>query len=258
MTSAETKRSNNSFLLAELIKRDFVKKYKRTTFGILWSALSPLFLLLTMDLVFGTFFGRNMPHYTIYLFCGLLLFNYFSNTTRSSMSVLYSNAAIYSKVPVPKLYFVLSHSAANFINFLVSLVVFFIFVAADKISFRGNFLLLLYPIICLYLINLGISMFLSTLYIFFRDINYLYPVLCRIIMYASAIFYDVNILPGIMRRLLLCNPLYMCIDYFRQLIIHSTVPSISYHVILGLMTLFCLLFGWFTYRISRDRIALFV
>ena len=258
MTSAKPKITNNGFLLAELIKRDFVKKYKRTTFGILWSALSPLLLLLTMDLVFGTFFGRNMPHYTIYLFCGLLLFNYFSNTTRSSMTVLYSNAAIYSKVPVPKLYFLISHSAANFINFVVSLVVFFIFVAFDHITFKGNFLLLLYPIICLYFINLGISIFLSTLYIFFRDINYLYPVICRIIMYASAIFYDVNILPGIMRRLLLCNPLYMCIDYFRQLIIHSTVPSISYHLVLGAMALFCMLFGLFTYRISRDRIALYV
>ena len=60
-------KANHRFLLSELIRRDFIKKYKRTTFGILWSALSPLFLLLTMDVVFGTFFGRNMPHYTIYV-----------------------------------------------------------------------------------------------------------------------------------------------------------------------------------------------
>ena len=91
-------KANHRFLLSELIRRDFIKKYKRTTFGILWSALSPLFLLLTMDVVFGTFFGRNMPHYTIYLFCGLLLFNYFSAATRSAMLVLYDNAQIYSKV----------------------------------------------------------------------------------------------------------------------------------------------------------------
>lgn len=49
-------KANHRFLLSELIRRDFIKKYKRTTFGILWSALSPLFLLLTMDVVFGTFF----------------------------------------------------------------------------------------------------------------------------------------------------------------------------------------------------------
>ena len=101
-------------------------------------------------------------------------------------------------------------------------------------------------------------MFLSTLYIFFRDINYLWPVVTRIIMYASAIFYDPSILPGIMRRLLNCNPLYMCVDYFRQLIIHSTVPSLSTHLIMLVMAAICAFLGWFTYHITRDKIALYV
>ena len=167
-----TKKKNNRFLLVELIRRDFIKKYKRTTLGILWSALAPLFLLITMDIVFGAFFGLNLPHYTIYLFSGLLLFNYFSNITRNSMSVLYINAPIYSKVPVPKLYFLFSHSVANFIDFLVSLAVFFVFVAIDGITFKANFFLLIYPIICLFFINFGICMLLSSLYIFFRDISW--------------------------------------------------------------------------------------
>ena len=251
-------KTNKGFLLGELIRRDFIRKYKRTTFGILWSALSPLLLLITMDIIFGTFFGRNMPHYTIYLFSGLLLFNYFSTSTRGMMIALSANAPIYSKVSVPKHYFVLSLSVARFVDFLVSLAVYFIFVAVDGIAFSGRMFLLIYPIICLYMINLGIGMFLSTVYIFFRDINYLWPIICRIIMYASAIFYDVSILPGIMRRLLTCNPLYMCIDYFRQLIIHSTVPSFEYHLVLGLMSAFCLLLGYATYNFNRDKIALYV
>lgn len=253
-----SEKSNKPFLLAELIRRDFIKKYKRTALGMLWSALSPLLLLLTMDLVFGTFFGRNMPHYTIYLFCGLLLFNYFSSTTRSSMRVLYDNAPIFGKVPVPKHYFLLSHSAAHMMDFLVSLLVFFVFVAIDGIEFHIRFLWLLYPIACLYFINLGIGMFLSTVYIFFRDISYLWPVLTRIVMYASAIFYDPSILPWFMRRLLSCNPLYMCVDYFRQLIIHSTVPGPSSHLVLLAMAGGCMFLGWFTYRIARDKIALYV
>ena len=252
------KNTNKRFLLGELIRRDFLRKYKRTTFGILWSALSPLLLLITMDIIFGTFFGRKTPHYTIYLFSGLLLFNYFSSATRGAMTALYLNAPIYSKVHVPKHYFVFSHSVARFIDFLVALVVYFIFVAVDGIPFSFRFIYLLYPIICLYLINLGIGMFLSTLYIFFRDINYLWPIITRIIMYFSAIFYDVSILPGIMRRLLTCNPLYMCIDYFRQLVIHSTVPSPEYHLVLGAMAVFCLVFGFVTYHFNKDKIALYV
>ena len=249
---------NDRFLLSQLIKRDFIKKYKRTSLGILWSALSPLFLLITMDIVFGTFFGSNTPHYTIYLFCGLLLYNYFSNVTRNSMSVISNNASIYSKVPVPKLYFLISHSVANFIDFLVSLAVFFIFVAIDGISFRANFLLLVYPVVCLFFINFGISMLLSTIYVFFHDISYLWPVITRIILYSSAVFYNVSILPGAFRRLLSCNPLYMCIDYFRQLVIHDTVPSATYHIVLAVMAALCMLIGGFTYRVCRDKIALYV
>lgn len=251
-------KSNRGFLLAELIRRDFIKKYKRTTLGILWSALSPLLLLLTMDVIFGTFFGRNMPHYTIYLFCGLLLFNYFANSTRAAMRVLYDNSPIFSKVPVPMHYFLISQSVAQAIDFVVSLLVFFIFVAIDHIAFHWRFLYLLYPLACLYFINFGIGMFLSTLYIFFRDISYLWPVITRIIMYASAIFYDASILPGIMRRLLNCNPLYLCVSYFRQLIIHSTVPNPSTHIVMFIMAAACVFLGWFTYRIARDKIALYV
>ncbi len=250
--------SANRFLLAELIKRDFIKKYKRTSLGILWSALAPLFLLVTMNFVFGAFFGKKVPHYSIYLFSGLLLFNYFSGITRNSMGVFYNNAPIFSKVPVPKLYFLVSRSVANLIDFLVTLVVFFIFVVADGITIKPNFLLLIYPIVCLFFINFGICMLLSSLYIFFRDLSYLWPVICRIIMYSSAIFYNVSILPGLLRRLLLCNPLYMCINYFRELIIHSTVPSVTYHIILFVMALICLAVGGFTYYISRDKIALYV
>ena len=250
--------NNNRFLLLELIRRDFIKKYKRTTFGILWSALSPLLLLVTMNLIFGTFFGRNLPHYSIYLFSGLLLFRYFNNETRTEMTVLYNSAPIYSKVPMPKLYFIISHSIANLLDFLVSLAVFFIFVAIDGIDFKLNFLMLIYPIVCLYLVNLGIGIFLSSLYIFFRDISYIWPVVSRIIMYSSAIFYDISILPPVFKRLLVCNPLYMCIDYFRQLVIHATVPSLAYHIILAVMAILCLAIGGFTYLICRDRIALYV
>lgn len=251
-------RTNDRFLMLELIRRDFIKKYKRTSFGILWSALSPLLLLITMKLIFGSFFGRNMPHYTTYLFSGLLLFRYFSSSTRSAISIIYSSASIYTKVPVPKLYFLFSQSVAEFIDFLISLVVFFVFAAIDNIEFSASFFLLIYPVICLFFINLGAGMLLGSVYVFFRDIKYIWPIVTRIIMYSSAIFYDPIILPGIIRRLVTCSPLYMCINYFRQLMISGTVPSTAYHVILFVMAALCMAIGGYTYRICRDRIPLYV
>ena len=74
------------FLFEELVKRDFKKKYKRTILGMAWSILSPLMTLLVMKLVFTQFFGLTTVHYTIYLFCGNLVFSYFSESTSLGMA----------------------------------------------------------------------------------------------------------------------------------------------------------------------------
>ena len=76
------------FLFEELVKRDFKIKYKRTVLGMGWSVLSPLLQLLVMSLVFTQFFGRNQPHYTIYLFCGNLVFNDYRASTSPGMQSL--------------------------------------------------------------------------------------------------------------------------------------------------------------------------
>lgn len=74
------------FLFEELVKRDFKKKYKRTVLGVAWSVLSPLLTLFVMRLVFTQFFGNHVAHYTIYLFCGNLVFSYFNESTSQGMT----------------------------------------------------------------------------------------------------------------------------------------------------------------------------
>ena len=73
------------FVFSELVKRDFNKRYKRSILGILWSMLAPLFQLLVMSFVFKRVFGNSMEHYTIYLFSGQLVFNYFKEATNNGM-----------------------------------------------------------------------------------------------------------------------------------------------------------------------------
>ena len=85
----------NRFLFEELVKRDFTKKYKRTVLGMLWSILGPLMTLGVMAIVFTQFFGRNMEHYIIYMFCGNLIFGYFKESTTGGMTALQANSDIY-------------------------------------------------------------------------------------------------------------------------------------------------------------------
>ena len=90
------KLKQNQFVIEELVKRDFKQKYKRTVLGMGWSILSPLLTLLVMRLVFTQFFGRNMEHYTTYLFAGNLMFSFYRESTTGGMNALMSNAHIFT------------------------------------------------------------------------------------------------------------------------------------------------------------------
>ena len=166
------KLSRHRFLFEELVKRDFKKKYKRTVLGMAWSVLSPLLTLLVMKLVFTQFFGRTTAHYTIYLFCGNLIFSYFNEATSQGMSSLMGNAGIFTKVNVPKYLFLLSKNVQTLINFGLTLCVFCVFCVLDHIAFTWKLVMLLYPIVCLVLFNIGVGLILSALFVFFRDIQY--------------------------------------------------------------------------------------
>ena len=166
----------HQFLFEELVKRDFKEKYKRTVLGMGWSILSPLLTLFIMKLVFTQFFGRNTPFYTTYLFSGNLVMSYFKESTRGGMTSLMNNAKIFSKINLPKYMFILSRNVSALVNFLIILVVYFFFCFLDGITFGLHMLMLVYPLLCLVLFNLGIGMILSAMYVFFRDTMHLYDV----------------------------------------------------------------------------------
>lgn len=219
------KLKEHEFLFEELVSRDFKTKYKRTVLGMLWSVLNPLLTLLVMRLVFTQFFGYGMEHYTIYLFCGNLVYSYFNESTSQGMMALMSNASIFTKVNVPKYMFVLSKNVQTIINFGITLCVFFVFCLFEGITFTWKFFLLLVPILCLMVFNIGIGFILSALYVFFKDIQYLWSVFTMLLMYMSAIFYTTASYPPLVQNLFLCNPVYVYITYFRQVVIDGLVPS---------------------------------
>lgn len=227
-----SKLKEHGFLFSELVKRDFKKKYKNTYLGMIWSLLSPLLTLLVMSLVFKNFFGRNMEHYTIYLFCGNIVFSFFNDSTSGGMGSLLANAPIFTKINVPKYLFLFSRNISSLINFGMTLAVFFIFCIFDGITFTWAFLLLIIPVIFLVIFNLGVGLILSALYVFFRDMQYLWSVFTMLLMYMSAIFYQVTESAfGVFRHAFLANPVYVYITYFRTVVLEGAVPSLELHAL---------------------------
>lgn len=248
----------HQFLFEELVKRDFKKKYKRTVLGMGWSVLSPLLTLLVMRLVFTQFFGQGMEHYTTYLFCGNLIFSYFNESTSQGMQSLMSNAGIFTKVNVPKYLFLFSKNVQTLINFAITLIVFFLFCILDQITFTWKFVFLLYPIGCLVLFNIGMGLILSALFVFFRDIQYLWSVFVQLLMYMSAIFYTVDRYPSMVQNLFFLNPIYVFITYFRTIVIYGVIPPNWQHALMALYTFIVLGVGFRMYKKYNTRFLYYV
>ena len=235
-------------LFTELVKRDFTKKYKRTVLGMAWSILSPLMTLLIMWLVFSKFFGNSMEHYAIYLFSGQLVIAYFTDSTNLTMNSLVGNASIFSKVNVPKYLFLLSQNVSSLINFGLTLLLFFGFAAIDGVAFSWKFLCLLYPITCLVAFNIGMGMILSALFVFFRDVQYLWGVVTQLLMWMSAIFYTIEGFSYKIQLAFLANPLYLYIRYFRKIVLEGDIPTLQFHLLGAAYALIALAVGTYVYR----------
>lgn len=246
------------FILEELVKRDFKKKYKRSILGIGWSILSPLLTLLVMNLVFSYIFGNEIEHYIIYLFCGNLVYSYFNESTSQGMTSLMSNANIFTKINVPKYLFLLSKNLQTLINFGLTLIVFFIFCIFDGIAFTWAFFALIIPILCLVIFNIGIGMILSALFVFFRDIQYLWSVFTLLLMYMSAIFYNVAEFPEHIQALFHINPVFVYIKYFRVVVLDGAVPGIGLHLLAVGYAIVAIGIGALIYKTKNHRFLYYV
>lgn len=246
------------FLFSELTKRDFKLKYKGTVLGMFWSMLSPLLQLLVMRMVFTEFFGRNTPFYSTHLFSGLIVFNYYTEATKGSLSALSSNRGIILKIKVPKYLFLLSKNISSLINFVIIIPIYFIFAALDGIRFHLTFFALIYPILLLPLFCIGVGMILSAMQVFFNDTKYLYNIFIILLRYLSAIFYNVERFSPEIQRYFLINPVYVFIKYFRIVVISNQIPSIEYHLLLLGYTLIALLLGGLIYKKNNRKFAYYL
>jgi ABC-2 type transport system permease protein len=249
-----------TFLIKELIKRDFKVKYQRSFLGILWSILYPLLMMGVMALVFSNFFKATMPgvSYLCYLLTGLTIFNYFSDATTQSMPSIVSNMGLINKVYIPKYIFPLSKCLFSGINFLLTLIPLYLI-----ILFTGtdlNFYHFLLPI-CFFLLTIfciGFGFFLSCISVFVRDIFYLWGIITLIWTYLTPIMYDISILPKKLIDIMDFNPLYQYIKFARDIILYGKVPMLSTWLWCLGWAIFMFVFGAWIFRKNQNKFIYYI
>ena len=246
------------FLIHQLVSRDFKTKYKRSLLGVLWSFLNPLLTMVVQYVVFSNLFRFDLPNYPAYLIIGIVLFNFFSESTGMALTSIIGNAGLITKVYMPKYIYPLTRVMSSLVNLLISLIPLLIVTFISGIMPAKSFLLVPYVLICLTIFCLGVGLFLAAAMVFFRDIQFLWGVVSMIWMYLTPIFYPISILPDSVAWILKFNPLYYFITFARTCIMDGISPEPIVYVQCMAMSMLTLLVGGIVFKSTQNKFVLYL
>ena len=256
-----------SFLMQQIISRDFKVKYKRSVLGVLWSLLYPVMMMTVMAIVFSQMFRFNFEgtNFLVYLMTGQLLFNYFSEATSISMTSVVTNFSLINKVYIPKYIFPLAKCLFVGINFLLTLIPWLVLIILTQFGVGGyaasiNFYYLLFPFIflCLFLFTLGISFLLACVSVFLRDMFYIYGIILTIWQFFTPIFYPLEILPYRLQTLFQFNPMFQFINAIRTIVLEGRAPSLFTLSVLFGVGVVTLIIGGAVFKKNQDKFIYYV
>lgn len=214
-------------LLKTNIKKDVGGKYKNSFLGVLWSFINPLLQIAVYALVFQVILRSNIENYAVYLCCALIPWQYFSNVVIRGAAVVIDNGNILKKVYFPREILPISLVTSEGVNFLISTLIILGFVLVSGIGLSVNVLWYFLIIIIQYIVSIGVSLIVSSLSVYFRDLLHLLGVVMQLLFYATPIVYSINDVPPGFQWLLKLNPMTYLIDGYRAIFYQKVMPDFS-------------------------------
>lgn len=250
-----------AFLLSMLVRRNIKNQYYRSFIGVLWTVLNPLLNMLVMAFVFSMIFGRQGMEidYSVYILSGNIIFGVMRSSTSGSLPCLVNQRDMLQKTKVSIALFptanVLSSLVTFGFSFIALIIVMFVRWLAGAYTFCWETLLILTTLPALTLFSLGISYFLSTLYVFFRDIKHIYSVILTLWTYLTPLFYTVSALKNpAVSKFMVFNPMFHYVETFRDMLAGHIPTGVEYLFCYGFAFL-SLAIGWLFLRAVKNKIA---
>ena len=211
-----------------MISTDFKVRYQGSALGYLWSLLRPIFMFAVLYVVFVYIFKLNkgIPHYPVYLFMGIVLWNFFQETTMIGMSAVVARGDLIRKISIPRYLVVLSSSASALINLSLNLIVVLFFAIANGLTIELSWLWLIPILLELFVFASAVAFFLSAVFVKFRDVAYIWEVFMQAAFYGTPILYSMALVPLQYQKWMLFNPMAQIIQDARHAIVtKSTVTA---------------------------------
>jgi len=231
-------------LILRLAWSDFKLRYKNSALGFIWSLLDPLLMLLVLYVVFTNLMKIQVEHYQLFLLLGIILWNFLDRGTSQSIWGIIGKPSLVQKVYFPRDILVISTCVMSFMMTALEFVVFIIFMAVFRVI--PGMTTAYFPIIlaCEFVTIWGLSLALSALNVYFRDVQFIWRVIVQIGFFATPIIYPITIFPENLRSMVMINPIAQVVTMMRDCILYSTGPEPLSLAYVTMSSLFVLLIGY--------------
>lgn len=224
----------------ELTIASIKSRYRKTLAGFIWVILNPLLLFGVQSLVFKKFLKLQIPDYYLFLLGGLLPWIFFTSTVQMGTPVFVSQSELLRSFKISPWVIISAQVLDGFINFLATLLLIFLpvyYLFEKNLLFLGLIPLALLPLL---IGTLSITITLSLLNVFYRDINFIMGFVFNLLFFITPIFYPKEFIPTEYQWLTSINPVLLFIDPFRSIIYTQDFNELSYSLIKSFIS--CIIF----------------
>jgi ABC-2 type transport system permease protein len=215
-------------LLWLLAATEFKRAYFGTVLGYVWSLVRPLMLFGVLLFVFTQVFkiGSELPDYPVLLLLGIVLFTLFQEATQKAVTSVEAQEGVVRKTQFPRLVIPLATVLTSSFNFVLNMIVVFVFILAWGVEPTWTWLLFPFAVTALLVLTCTVSMMLSVLYVRFRDVAIIWAVLSQVLFYGTPVLYPIEKLENpTLEHILMLNPLAVIFQQVRVWILEPEAPT---------------------------------
>lgn len=215
-------------MIFSLVKRDLRGRYKGSALGFLWTFINPLLQLLIYTMVFSVIMRSGIEDYYIFLFVALVPWIFFSTSLTGGAGCIIAQQDMVKKIYFPREVLPIAHVTSQFINMLLSFIVIFAVLIVTRHPLHLKAILCL-PVIMLveYVLALGITMVVSAVTVYLRDVEYILGILTMAWQFLTPVMYSVDMVPEQIRKIFYLNPMTSVVIAYRNILYDGKVPQLS-------------------------------
>ena len=243
-------------MVFELTHRELRGKYKGSVLGFLWTYVNPLAQILVYTFFFSQILRSGIESFYIYLIVSMFPWNMFTGGVMQGLGSIRYQADLVKKVYFPRQIMPIVYMIVNCVNMLISFVIIYsiLLISGWGIDLRIQGWLLV-AIVIEFFFALGLSLLLSAVEVYFRDIEHIFSVLLMIWMYVTPMFYSLSLVPEKFIPLFKCNPMLYVIGIYQQVLYYKTAPEPEYLIKGALFAVASMILGWIVFDKLEKRFA---